>query len=46
MGSSNNMLRLSKKEMGKGNLSVVLWLEDDTKRQYKCEVSNVRIGKI
>jgi len=46
MGSSNNMLRLSKKEMGEGNLSVVLWLEDDAKRQYRCETSDVKVGKI
>ncbi len=46
LNSSNNMLRLDKKKMGRGNLSVVLWTEDDMGRTYECEAGNVPVGKI
>ncbi|MFT6970008.1 MAG: hypothetical protein ACJAXX_000572 [Roseivirga sp.] len=46
VGSSSNMLRLSKEKIGEGNLSVMLWVKDDKERQYKCEVEEVKIGKI
>jgi hypothetical protein len=46
LGSSNNMLRLSKKKIQEGNLSVVIYTEDDKSRRYKCEAGNVKVGKI
>lgn len=46
VGSSSNMLRLSKEKIGEGNLSVVFWVKDDKERQYKCEFEKVKIGKI
>lgn len=46
MGSSNNMLRLDKERIGDGNLSVVVWTEDDLGRLYKCESGHVKIGSI
>lgn len=46
LGSSNNMLRLSKKKIQEGNLSVVIYSEDDKSRRYKCEAGNVKIGEI
>jgi hypothetical protein len=45
-GGSSNMLRLSKEKIGEGNLSVVLWVEDDEDRHYRCEAGGVNIGKI
>ena len=46
LGTTSNMLRLDKDIIEDKNLSVVLWIQDDLKREYHCEAGGINLGDI
>ena len=46
LGTTSNMLRLDKDLLKDRNLSVVLLVQDDLNREYRCEAGGIKLGEI